>query len=235
MSRKTESGTVLVLAFTGISLFFPLTKTMAVPEEWLESVRNAGVYTNTIPDADLKTLLGDVDMMDVRTVVIHQRAINSGAALHPFLAEVLKREQSFLAEARILSIFIKSTGNKTVALEATRELLARNQGKGKDEARTRASVARTFGKIGAPNDRELLYPLLSDSNLPVRVNAAKALGCLGDESDIGKLSAIEARRREGRTPEEIKRDSTLKALEKSVDAIRKRLAEKQKTQGAEEQ
>ena len=162
-----------------------------------------------------------IDMLDEREIERYQEIVDMGAEAHPALREIMKESDDPFLISRILGIFARSAGDKTVAIEAIRELLARDELP--DNFATivvRTTSAEVLGLIGRTGDAVIVYPLLVDNSERVRVYAVRAIARIGGPHDKQHLKAVFEERRNKLSQDEFQRDMTSQEIEKAIGLIR---------------
>lgn len=181
---------------------------------------------------EIKQMMSSVmtldDLEDEGAIAKWRQIIALGSDAHPALAELLEDAQEPVAISRILAVFVESEGDKSVAVKATKDLLARSKGDKKEKVRTRSFAADALGKIGKADDGRSLYPLLADSNERVRINAIRALAQLGDQHTLERIENFLADKQAKLSKEDQEKDYSVREARKAIETIRDRLAKAKK-------
>jgi len=168
--------------------------------------------------------VGD-DTVDLRDDERKRELVALGERAYPGLVAWLEETKDRMVVGRILAIFPKLGGDRTLAVAAVKKLL-------RGEAGTRDRYVYIDGieclaQIGEVRDCDAIVPLLRSEDQAVRINAARALGKLGDESTARRIEKELDLRRKLLGSEAYGKDLTVKEGLKAIKAIQERRAQSQ--------
>lgn len=186
-----------------------------------------GAETNKLTKAEVSQLLPKGwDLPNPselqQEIANRKRLVEAGERAFAALDEVLAETDNYLVASRILSIFCDAKGDKSIPIKATKELLLRSRGKTWGESNIRANAAATLGKIGGPNDTDVLVPLLDDDYETVAINAFQAIAKIGTETAIPQIEHFLTARRSKLTPDEAAKDMRCIEASNAVEILNKR-------------
>jgi hypothetical protein len=135
-----------------------------------------------------------------------KRAIAIGPAVLPVLAELLREQAGDESNAaplmvsRIIVMAQQVKGDQEPIRVVLRDLLRH------PDVYVRKYAVQGLAEMGTGADCAFLLPVLRDPSEVIRVNAALALGRIGDEDVAARIAEILAQRKTGMSPDEIRKD-----------------------------
>ena len=119
-------------------------------------------------------------------------------------------------------------GKQDATLDVCKRLLVTHQ-----NSRIRWFAADYIGRVATTNERSLLLSFLTDSRAGTRVNALQALAeKLGDKRSLEGIECFLADKEAKLSKEEQRKDTSVRAARKSIEAIKAKLARESKESAA---
>lgn len=156
------------------------------------------------------------DLEDELLLAKHKQLVDLGSTAHPVFAELLEETADPVGVSRLLGMFVEGQGDKRIAKEAIRKLLARPR-PSDPRMEIITLVLPALAKVGDSKDATSIVHLLDDPEKNVRLAAIRALGEIGGRDVLLKLDAK-------KDDKAIKDDTrTQTAIEEARRKIQKRL------------
>jgi len=124
----------------------------------------------------------------------------------------------------LLAVAGRVGGKQDAALDVCKRLLVTHP-----NSRIRYFAADYVGRVATTNERSLLLSFLTDSRAGTRVNALEALAkTLGDKRSLEAIESFLADKETKLSKEDQRKDTSVRAARKSIEAIKAKLARESK-------
>lgn len=179
-----------------------------------------------IQKREIEEFLGADDLLDERLVATERRLVAAGERVYPMLADLLSGTNDAVPASRILSVFVESTGDKTIPRKAIIRFIGRMLMNAKmrntDHEQNLINAAEALGAIGNHQDSAVLYPLLEHPSEFVRLSAVRALAKIGNAGAAERIETVLERRANGLTAREIENDKSFSEAYEAIGRIKYR-------------
>jgi hypothetical protein len=163
------------------------------------------------------------DHLDEKLVEDQKMIVSHPKMAGPLVMQRLLSAKNQLELGRAAGLLIEMGYDRGKFRAALRKVMARVPAlEGDREKDMLTVIARVLERIGAPEDAEMLLPLLKYPDQFVRISAEKALGKTADAEAIPKIERILERRSEGLSAEQLREDYSFREGFKAIADIKYR-------------